>query len=281
MARKDDSAQDAGAPAKQGRLAQIRSAYTMTRKVDRMVGWVTFAAGLLVFAVVLAVGFLIGPPVYLGILGLMAGFLVATIVFGKRAEKAAFSQVDGQPGAAAAALNMLRRGWSVTPAVAVTRSQDIVHRAVGRPGVVLIGEGVPSRVQALLVTEKKKVARYVPDVPVYDVQAGNADGQVPLRKLNNHLMKLPRNLTTGQVSEVNRRLKALGTMNLPIPKGPMPKGMRMPRGPRGRPNPDRSLTCQVVMSVYRHHNLTSWLSGRGRRRCRPPCRAGRGRPGPR
>jgi hypothetical protein len=88
-------------------------------------------------------------------------------------------------------------------------------------------------VQALLVTEKKKVARYVPDVPVYDVQAGNADGQVPLRKLNNHLMKLPRNLTTTQVSEVNRRLKALGTMNLPIPKGPMPKGMRMPRGPRG------------------------------------------------
>jgi hypothetical protein len=233
MARKDDSAQDAGAPAKQGRVAQIRSAYTMTRKVDPMVGWVTLAAALLVFAVVLAVGFLIGHPGYLGIMGALAGFLVATIVFGKRAEKAAFSQVDGQPGAAAAALNMLRRGWSVTPAVAVTRNQDIVHRAVGRPGVVLIGEGVPSRVQALLVTEKKKVARYVPDVPVYDLQAGNGDGQVPLRKLNNHLMKLPRNLTTGQVSEVNRRLKALGTMNLPIPKGPMPKGMRMPRGPRG------------------------------------------------
>jgi hypothetical protein len=233
MARKDDSAQDAGAPAKQGRVAQIRSAYTMTRKVDPMVGWVTAAAGLLVFAVVLALGFLIGHPLYLGILGFLAGFLVATIVFGKRAEKAAFSQVDGQPGAAAAALNMLRRGWSVTPAVAVTRNQDIVHRAVGRPGVVLIGEGAPARVQALLVTEKKKVARYVPDVPVYDLQAGNGEGQVPLRKLNKHLMKLPRNITTGQVSEVNRRLKALGTMNLPIPKGPMPKGMRMPRGPRG------------------------------------------------
>jgi hypothetical protein len=232
MARKD-SAQDAGAPAKQGRLAQIRSAYTMTRKVDPMVGWVTFAAGLLVLAVVLALGFLIGHPVYLGVMGLLAGFLVATIVFGKRAEKAAFSQVDGQPGAAAAALNMLRRGWSVTPAVAVTRNQDIVHRAVGRPGVVLVGEGSPTRVQALLVTEKKKVARYVPDVPVYDLQAGTGDGQVPLRKLNNHLMKLPRNLTTAQVSEVNRRLKALGTMNLPIPKGPMPKSLRMPRGPRG------------------------------------------------
>ena len=233
MARKDDTAPGAGTPATPGRIAQIRNAYTMTRKVDRMVGWVTLAAMLLVFAVVLALGFLIGHPVYLGIMGLLAGFLVATIVFGKRAEKAAFSQVEGQPGAAAAALNMLRRGWSVTPAVAVTRNQDIVHRAVGRAGVVLIGEGAPSRVQALLVTEKKKVARYVPDVPVYDLQAGNGDGQVPLRKLNNHLMKLPRNLTTTQVTEVNRRLKALGTMNLPIPKGPMPKSLRMPRGPRG------------------------------------------------
>jgi hypothetical protein len=231
MARKDSSAADS--PDKQGRLAQIRSAYRMTRTSDPMVGWVTAAAGLLVFVVVLAIGFLVGHPVYLGILGFMAGFLTATIVFGKRAEKAAFSQVEGQPGAAAAALNMLRRGWAVTPAVAVTRNQDIVHRAVGRPGVVLIGEGAPTRVQALLATEKKKVARYVPDVPVYDVQAGNAEGQVPLRRLNNHLMKLPRNLTNTQVTEVNRRLKAIGTMPLPVPKGPMPKNVRMPRGPRG------------------------------------------------
>jgi len=230
MARKDTPADK---PAKQGRLGQIRAAYTMTRKVDPTVGWVTAAAGFLTLAVAVAIGFLIGHPIYVGIVGLMAGFLVATIVFGRRAEKAAFSQVDGQPGAAAAALNMLRRGWTVTPAVAVTRNQDIVHRAVGRAGVVLIGEGSPTRVQALLVTEKKKVARYVPDVPIYDLQAGNEAGQVPLRKLNNRLMKLPRNLKPAQVTEVNRRLKALGSMNLPIPKGPMPRNARMPRGPRG------------------------------------------------
>jgi hypothetical protein len=84
----------------------------------------------------------------------------------------------------------------------------------------------------LLAQEKKKVARFVPDVPIYDVQAGNEEGQVSLRKLNRHLMKLPRNLKNDQVSEVNRRLKAVGTMNLPIPKGPMPKNMRMPKGPR-------------------------------------------------
>ena len=72
----------------------------------------------------------------------------------------------------------------------------------------------------------------MPDVPIYDVQVGTGDGQIPLRKVNRHLMKLPRNLKPYQVSEVNRRLKALGTMTVPIPKGPLPKGMRMPRGPR-------------------------------------------------
>jgi hypothetical protein len=214
-------------------VAQIRSAYTMTRKVDRMVGWVTLAAGFLPFAIALAIGLLIDHPIYLGLMGLLTGVLAATIVFGKRAEKAAFSQVEGQPGAAAAALNMLRRGWTVTPAVAVNRNQDIVHRAVGRPGVVLVAEGSASRLGSLLATEKKKVARFVPDVPIYDLQAGNESGQVPLRKLNRHLMKLPRNLKSDQVIEVNRRLKALGTMNLPIPKGPMPRNVRMPKGPRG------------------------------------------------
>ena len=204
----------------------------MTRKVDPLVGWVTLAAGLLVVAIFVAIGLLVGHPYYLGFIGLMLGVLAATFVFGRRAEKAAFSQVEGKPGAAAAALNMMRRGWTVTPAVAMTRNQDIVHRAVGRPGVVLIGEGVPSRVANLIATEKKKVARFVPDVPIYDFQAGNEAGQVPLRKLNRTLMKLPRNLKTHQVAEVNRRLKALGTMNLPVTKGPMPRGMRMPRGPR-------------------------------------------------
>jgi hypothetical protein len=227
------STEGTDAAAKQGRLRQIRSAYTMTRKVDSMVGWVTLASLFGVFAVLLAIGFVVGHPIYFGIIGVMFGVLAATIVFGRRAEKAAFSQVDGQPGAAAAALNMLRKGWTVTAGVAVTRNQDLVHRAVGRPGVVLVGEGAPTRVANLIAQEKRKVARFVPDVPIYDVQAGNEDGQIRLRRLNKHLMKLPRNLKNDQVSEVNRRLKALGTMNLPIPKGPMPKNVRMPRGPRG------------------------------------------------
>lgn len=227
MAPKDTPAD---APAKQSRLAQIRGAYTMTRKADPKVGWVTGGVFAAVLLVLLGIGFAVGHPIYAGIVGFMLALLAATVIFGRRAERAAFSQVDGQPGAAAAALNMLRKGWTVTPAVAVTKQQDIVHRAVGPAGVVLVGEGVPARVANLIAIEKKKVSRFVPDIPVYDVQAGNNEGQVPLRKLNAHVMKLPRNLKSPQVIEVNRRLKALGTMNLPIPKGPMPKGTRMPRG---------------------------------------------------
>ncbi len=215
-----------------GRNAQVLAAYRMTRKSDPLVGWITLATGVLVFGVVFAIGLLIHQAVILGLVAVMLGMLAAVVIFGRRAEKAAFAQVEGQPGAAASALNMLRKGWTVTPGVAVSRNQDLVHRAVGRAGVVLVGEGSSTRLGGLMSAEKKKVSRFVPDVPIYDIQAGNEEGQVPLRKLNAKLMKLPRNLTNDQVSEVNRRLKALGTMNLPIPKGPLPKGVRMPKGPR-------------------------------------------------
>jgi hypothetical protein len=205
----------------------------MTRKVDRKVGWLMLGAGLGVFALFLGIGFLVGHPVYLGLIGLPLGWLAFLVVFGRRAERAAYTQVEGQVGAAAAVLNALRRGWTVTPAVAITKNQDAVHRVVGRPGVVLIGEGSPSRVPNLLAAEKRRTARFVGEAPVYDVIVGDGDGQVPLRKLNRHVQKLPRNLKPGQVTQLNHRLRALTTTNVPIPKGPLPKNARLPRMPRG------------------------------------------------
>ncbi|MHB1801531.1 MAG: DUF4191 family protein, partial [Actinomycetes bacterium] len=155
-------------------------------------------------------------------------------VFGRRAERAAYARIEGQPGAAAAALQTLRKGWTLTPAVAVDRQQNVVHRVVGRAGIVLVGEGQTSRVAALMTTERRRMARFLPDVPTHEVLAGNAEGAVTLRRLPGHVTRLPRALTPAQVSEVNRKLKALGAMNLPIPKGPLPRGMRAPRGPAGR-----------------------------------------------
>jgi len=215
-------------------VAQIRAAFQMTRRADPRVTWVLLGCFVGVLAVAVGVGFLVGHPVYSSILGVVLGALVVTIVFGRRAERAAYGQVEGQPGAAAAVLDTLRRGWTVNPAVSVDRQGDLVHRAIGRSGVVLVGEGPsPSRVSAMLAAEHKRVGRVVPDVPVHEVVAGNRDGEVPLRKLTRHVMRLPGRVPKADVAEVNRRLKALGAMNMPIPKGPIPKGVRTPRMPRG------------------------------------------------
>ncbi|WP_055602840.1 DUF4191 domain-containing protein [Streptomyces aureus] len=222
--------------ANQGRLKQIALTYKMTRKADPKVGLVVAGVGIVVLGVLLAIGFLIGHPVYLGILGFVLALLAAAIVFGRRAERAAFGQMEGQPGAAAAVLQNVGRGWTTTPAVAMNRSQDVVHRAVGRAGIVLVAEGNPNRVKALLAAEKKRMSRVVVDVPVTDIIVGDGEGQVPLKKVRTTMLKLPRVLTGPQVTAANDRLRAMGDLmsNMPLPKGPMPKGMRMPRGGKMR-----------------------------------------------
>jgi hypothetical protein len=219
---------------KSGRLQQIRLAYKMTRKSDKWVGLVVAAWGLGVLGVFLAIGFLIDHPIILGIIGFLFGLVAAAFVFGRRAEKAVLGDMAGQPGAAAAVLQSLRRGWVVTPAVAVTRNQDVVHRAVGQAGIVLVGEGQPSRVGNLLAAEKRKMSKIAEGVVVTDIIVGDGEGQVPLRKLQSTVVKLPRTMSKGQVAQVNDRLRALGGLmeNMPVPKGPMPRNARMPRGPR-------------------------------------------------
>ncbi|MEV5841671.1 DUF4191 domain-containing protein [Streptomyces sp. NPDC048179] len=228
MARQEPAADAANA----GRLKQIVLTYKMTRKADKTIGLVLAGVGLGTLAVFLLIGFLIGHPVYLGILGLLLAVLATAIVFGRRAERAAFGQMEGQPGAAAAVLDNIGRGWTTTPAVAMNRSQDVVHRAVGKAGIVLVAEGNPNRVKTLLAAEKKKMARIVADVPVHDVIVGTAEGQVELKKLRTTMLKFPRVLTGPQVTTTNDRLRAMGDLmsNMPLPKGPMPKGMRMPKG---------------------------------------------------
>lgn len=235
MARKANT-DSADAAANTGRLKQIALTYKMTRKADPKVGLVVAAVGIVTFGVFLAIGFLIDHPIYLGILGFLLAFLAMAIVFGRRAERAAYGQLEGQPGAAASVLQNIGRGWSFTPAVAMNRSQDVVHRAVGRAGIVLVAEGNPNRVKSLLAAEKKRMNRVVVDVPVHDVIVGNGEGQVSLKKLRTTLMKLPRVLTGPQVTSANDRLRAMGDLmsNMPLPKGPMPKGMRMPRGGKMR-----------------------------------------------
>ena len=229
MARKGRDEQDGSE--KKGRFAQIKQTYRMAKKSDPYLGWITLGTVLAVLAVLVLVGVLLGSVWLWPVLGLPLALLSGALVFGRRAERAAYSQIEGQPGAAVAALGTLRRGWDTTPVVATNRHQDVVHRAVGRPGVVLVGEGTSAgRVANLLAQERRRHARVVGEVPVVDIIVGTDEGQVPLRRLAKHVMKLPRSLRPAEVTELRSRLRALGTQPLAMPKGPLPRGMKIPRG---------------------------------------------------
>lgn len=225
-------------PSKPGRLKQIAQSYTMTRKVDKRIGLVLLGwfllAGLGGFALMLLLfqGLLVPIP-----FGILTGLLAVLIVFGRRAQRAALAQIEGQPGAAAAALGLLRRGWKTDAAVGFTKQQDVVHRLVGPPGIVLIGEGNPNRLKALLASERRKHERVVSETPITEIIVGDGPGEVPLQKLVKHVSKLKKGLKPAAMTDVLARLKALDAnrSNIPLPKGPIPTSMKGARqNMRGR-----------------------------------------------
>jgi Domain of unknown function (DUF4191) len=210
-----------------GQARMIKQAYSLTRKNDPKLPWIMLIWFVAVAAVVELIGILLGSPFIFLPLALITGGLAALVVFGRRAQGSAYRQVEGQPGAAAWVLEGMRGDWRVTSGVAGTQQMDAVHRVLGRPGVILVAEGVPARVRGLLAQEKKKVARVVGDTPIYDIVVGDDEGQVPLRKLSAHVMKLPRNLSAAEVNSLGRRMSALGGARMPVPGGPLPGGRQM------------------------------------------------------
>ena len=216
-----------------GRLKQIRMIAQLLRQANPKALPIVFAAALGTLVVFVLLGLVIGQLWFMIPLGVLASIAVGMIVFTQVAQRAQYKMLTGQPGAAASVLEAMRGNWTVTPAVSGNRNLDLVHRVVGRPGVVLVGEGQSSRVGQLLGAEKKRIARAAQQVPIYDIQVGDDDGQIAIGKLQRHLMKLPRNLTKAQVAELNDRLRAL-PQTMKMPKGPIPKGARMPKAPKPR-----------------------------------------------
>ena len=130
----------------------------------------------------------------------------------------------------------MRGPWRVTQGVAGTTHLDAVHRVIGRPGVILVAEGAPHRVKRLLAQEKKRTSRVVGKTPIYDFIVGNEEGQVPLRKLQRHLTKLPaQHLDQARWTTLETRLAALGSRAAALPKGPLPAGREDAQHPAHRP----------------------------------------------
>ena len=216
---------------KPSRLKQIGEVFTMTRRHDPMVPWLMLLVFLGVVAVSFLVGFWLDNWITGLIIGIPLGLLAATFILSRRAERAAFAQIENQPGASGAALGTLRRGWITEdqPVAVNPRTQDAVFRAVGRPGVVLVSEGPTHRVKPLLDAERKRLARILPNVPVHTIQTGRGEGQVPLSQVAKQMGKMKNELTKLEVSTVSKRIASMGS-RLPIPKGIDPYKARPNRG---------------------------------------------------
>ena len=238
MALFDRKKKASSAPAKDGKgktdapkesqLKVLKDAYRVTKQEKPL----TLVWCLAIFFGVLAIAIILGTslhhPVYFGIILTPLALLAAFFFFTRQANAAAYSSIENEIGAGASVLMSIRRGWETTPAVNVTKNQDMVHRSVGRAGIVIVGEG-GNGVRGLMIDEKKKMERFVPGVPVTEIIVGNGEGQVSLRKLQKKMKKLPKKLSATQMREVRVRLKAVGGIHMAIPKGPMPKNVKMPR----------------------------------------------------
>ena len=224
---------------KPGRIKQMIQAYKVTKKGDPRIGLILLGTWLFAALVGTALFSLI-PPASLPFdifSGALVGVLVTLIVFGRRAQKSQVKQIEGQPGAALAVLGMLKRGWKIDQMVAFNKQQDVVHRVVGPPGIVLVGEGNATRLRSLLAAERKRHQRVAAETPVHEIVVGYGEGEVPLGNLARHVQKMKRQVQPSEMTDLLARLKAIDASrpNIPLPKGPMPTSMKGLRGQmRGR-----------------------------------------------
>lgn len=239
MAKANDNASKEAKKAAKGarkaaskeRRQQIWQAFQMQRKEDKAL--IPLMLAVLVGAIVVftLLGMFVFDNIWFTLpLGVIVGVLLAFILFGRRVSKSVYKKAEGQPGAAGWALSNMRGQWRVQQAVAGTSQLDAVHRVIGKPGIILVAEGAPSRVKPLMAQEKKKAARVVGDTPIYQIVVGNDEGEVPLSKLERHLKKLPGNIDRGRMEALDGRLAALkskGAAGPAMPKGPMPQGAKM------------------------------------------------------
>jgi hypothetical protein len=207
----------------------FRDAYAVTKQVRPWIGPALIAIFIFTMVIGYVVGSIVGRVGYVLFIFTPLSLLTTMLFFTRVAGRAAYVSIEGQIGAGASVLMAIRKGWTTTPAVAVTKNQDMVHRSVGRAGIVLTGEGSANTVRQLLQDEAKKTERFAPGVPITQIIVGDESDQVALRKLQRKLQRLPKKLSAHQMREVRARLKAVGGMSMPIPKGPMPT-----RAPKGR-----------------------------------------------
>jgi hypothetical protein len=210
------------------RLKQIGMVFKFTAKQDKyfvplVVGAVLIPLALTALVVILTSSWLWVP------IGVMVTLLAVLVVLNLRSNAAMMNAAEGQPGAAASIIENMRGDWRVRPAVSSTTQYDMVHLVIGRPGVILLGEGQSARLRGLIGQEKRRLAKVIGSAPIYDYVIGQGEDELSIRKLRMTLMKLPRNMTGKDVNALDKRLGAL-LARPQMPKGAIPKNMRPSKG---------------------------------------------------
>ncbi|CAM4244387.1 MULTISPECIES: DUF4191 domain-containing protein [Corynebacterium] len=241
MAKQDDKAAAKAAKkeeraAKRAKSKQTRSqvwqAFKMQKERDKalipiMLGSV-LGVGLLFFLI----GLLWSGQWFMLVIGLLLGAVLAMWLFSRRLEKSMYDEVGDTPGAAGWTLENMRNTmgivWLTKNGVQANTHMDTIHRVVGNPGVVLVGEGNRNRLKPMMAKEHKRVDRLLAGVPIHEVYAGDGEDQVPVRDLQKHLLKLPKNYKKDEVYSLNAKLEAMDTRKGPgqvagMPGGPMPR----------------------------------------------------------
>ena len=88
-------------PASMGRIKQLRMAAGMVHQANPKAMPIVAGAGLGTLVVIILVGVLLGMYFLIPI-GVLLGLFVAMFLFGRFAQSAQYSTIEGQPGAAAA-----------------------------------------------------------------------------------------------------------------------------------------------------------------------------------
>ena len=209
-------------------IKTLRQAYSVTRESRPLLPLILLVIFLSTMAIGVGLGVAFGRTLYVTLMTIPFALIITLFSFSRIAEGAAYKSIAGQAGAGASVLMSIRKGWTTTAGVQVARNQDLVHRSLGRAGVVITGEG-SNNVRVMMTDERRKMERFLSGVPVHEVLVGDEEGRIPLRKLQKHLKKLPKKLTKSQLREARAREKSLGGMKLPMPKGPMPNMRKIPK----------------------------------------------------
>ena len=228
------------APEKRPRFfSQLKTLYTFTAKEFRWLPVILIAILLVGLGIGLTIGFLIPPAAVWSVIlwavtGVMFGILAALMTMTRLSTKAMYKKIDGMPGAAGHVISTsLGRKWQASemPVGVNPRTQEAVYRAVGRGGVVIIGEGARGRLTRLVADERSRAQRVASGVQVTVLYVGHGDDEVPIDKLASTIKKLPNTIDRTTMAAVIKRIDSVSQSlsSLPIPKGVDPTKVRAPR----------------------------------------------------